>query len=241
MKDIILYSGGLDSFITYQWVSLSKHSRNSDKIQPVYFQLGHKYQDRELTAIRQTIPKTEIAAGLEGLGSWEEEDAFIWHRNIFLVLAATRFLRNEKGTVWLTVQQDEMSIPDRSTKAFIGLNLLLSNLKQPSEYWKVETPWADSDKTDMVFWYLHDAGLSLDLLLRTWSCYSFEKSAGQDLHCGNCPACIRRYIALVLNGVDCTKLFDCDPRQTLLAEQYRQAARSGRYSKKRSERILGVL
>lgn len=232
---VILYSGGMDSFITVCYVDELLQYDGGNRLL-VYCGLHHSYEDQERAAIAATVQGDSVLwdTTLRGLGAVEREDAFIPARNGHLILAALKYLPRVArwGKVWLTVQQDEMAIPDRSEAFFEGMSNASSILiGYPVA---VGTPWMNMDKTDMVEWYLAN-GYDSDVLLSTWSCYSSKSF----IPCGNCAACIRRYIALQLNGLSEDYLED--PMTSTTAAIYRKRASQGGYSQKRRERILEVL
>jgi 7-cyano-7-deazaguanine synthase in queuosine biosynthesis len=180
-SDILLYSGGMDSYIAWHYLG---------KPRTLFVDLGHRYRVKEVRAIRDTIPDTEIIPSLF-IGQYEEDDANIPMRNLLLVMCAVWEGANR---VWLIVQKDEMSIPDRSSIFLTTVGKFLGNLVSRSVF--VATPFAEMDKTDMVKWYMENVG-DVDFLLRTVGC--FDSGVG---HCGNCGSCFRRYVALKNNGID---------------------------------------
>jgi 7-cyano-7-deazaguanine synthase in queuosine biosynthesis len=236
MNHLVLYSGGPDSFITLHKV-LSEE-RDPTKVDSIYFNLGHKYKECELRALRETSPDTRIVHALEGLGEWEEPDATIWYRNAFLCLAAAKYVTG-KTTIYLTVQKDELSIPDRKPEFLFGMENLLNTLGQDI---RVAAPFLNMDKIDMFRWYLKNGGTAFKLK-KTWSCYHPRMTTSLYYqHCGNCPACIRRYIAFTLSDVH-TNLNDfyVEPRSSKVARDYVKAAIEGKYSPDRTKRILSAL
>jgi 7-cyano-7-deazaguanine synthase in queuosine biosynthesis len=230
---IVLYSGGMDSYITYKYVGRS--SGDNDIVYPVYFSLGHRYEHQELAAVANTLgSKVMRDFTLKGLGKVEDYFAHIPGRNAHLVLASLKYavVKSSKVFVWLTVQKDEMSIPDRSEEFFEKMSEVCSVLVGSEVL--VATPFRDMDKADMVAWYL-SKGYSVDELLSTWACYNSTSY----IPCGECSACIRRYIALSINGL--SEEYRIDPLSSSLADSYRKAAKLGEYSEQRCGRILEVL
>jgi len=229
VKNIVLYSGGLDSFIT---AKILEFNASRESIYTVYIELGHRYQLQEVEAVIRTIPDTHFLTGLGSLGrSHEEADAYIWHRNAFLVLIAAKMIREgERGTIWLTVQEDEMAIPDRSPEFMMQMEEVLHTLGQNIE---IRTLWEKKDKTDMVRVFLENGG-NVEKLKKTHSCYRPE-----DLACGDCPAYIRRYIAMMGNGIE--EEYSQDPRESCTAKEYVKRAKAGEFSEKRTRRTLEAL
>jgi len=224
MNTVLLYSGGPDSYMTHYWATLNKWAPRS-----IYFRLGHRYQRHEIRAVLETIPNTLIMTELCFLGKWEEKDATIYARNVFLLVMASRVLSGD-GIIFLTTQRDEMDIPDRTPEFFTRMGELITSLS--GNRVTVATPWVNHDKTDMVWWYLGHGG-SPETLLKTRSCYSTEEG-----NCGDCPACFRRYIALSLNGID--EEYREDPARSATAMGYYKKALEGKYTAKRTERIIAV-
>ena len=176
---ILLFSGGMDSFIAYHYLSKPK---------TLYVDLGHRYAPHEVDMVKKLIPETIIDTRLN-LADWEEKDANIPLRNAFLIMIASKY---DKDVV-LVVQRGEMSIPDRSPNFFNNFGKWLSFLWGSER--SISTPFFHMTKTQMVAWYIQDANLKKDLL-STRSCYS-----PGDLPCGACAACFRRWVAFINNGL----------------------------------------
>jgi len=217
MRHLVLYSGGPDSLITYHKV-VTDLAKEGDEVDTIYFDLRHRYSKQERLAIERTLPNTIRETVLYGLGMWEDTEAYIHHRNAFLILGASKHLgqgdqsSHLDGRLWLTVQKDEMSIPDRDPMFLSKMEEVLLKLNQRV---KIATPWEDYDKTDMVNWYVSNGG-DIGLLGKTWSCYSPVQSVveifgdGGWIPCGDCPACFRRAVAFKLNGIE--EHYAQDPR-----------------------------
>jgi hypothetical protein len=97
-------------------------------------------------------------------------------------------------------------------------------------------PWERMDKTELVRWYLQH-GYPVEYLKRTWACYRPASPSG--LPCGNCPACIRRYIAFTLNGIE--ESYEENPRLSSASKEYIRRAKAKEYSAGRCTRILEAL
>jgi 7-cyano-7-deazaguanine synthase in queuosine biosynthesis len=112
-----------------------------------------------------------------------------------------------------------MGIPDRTPLFFKAITDLLVVLGKRV---LVNTPWWGHDKTDMVSWYLNQQDALPTRLKSTHSCYR-----PGILPCGDCPACIRRYIAMTLNDVQ--EEYEIDPRMSKTAKEYVRRAKEGTY------------
>ena len=151
---ILLFSGGLDSYIAYHYLEEPK---------TLYVDLGHRYADKEKEVVNFLLPWTIIDRRLN-LGDWEEEDANIPMRNAFLVMIAAKYDPN----VVLVVQKGETDVPDRTKSFFREMNTLVAQLT--SIKFNLSSPFFNVTKTQMVKWYL-SAGHSVEKLLKTRSCY----------------------------------------------------------------------
>ncbi len=229
-KHIVLYSGGLDSFITLEYV---RSEFSDQEVEAIYLPLGHRYEPQERKAIGDTYLETLVMTGLRDLGTHEEEDAYIHHRNAFLCLmVAKRIPAGTVGRIWLTVQKDELSIPDRTPEFMRDMGELLSTLGSTIT---ISSPWLHKDKTDMVDWYLNEyEDGDVEALKRTHSCYR-----PAIFPCGDCPACIRRYIAMYLNGIE--EEYETDPHKSDTAADYFERAMKGEYSHIRNSRTIAAL
>jgi 7-cyano-7-deazaguanine synthase in queuosine biosynthesis len=227
-EHVVLYSGGPDSLITYMWVLDNVGDENI--VKPIYIPLGHKYEMQERKAVDATIGATKVF-GLRDLGrATEKPNAEIPNRNAYLCLAALSEVSQEPATIWLTVQDDEMNIPDRSLKFMRGMGDLFRSLDRGVS---VETPWSCHDKASMFRWYV-GSGHDVELLKKTYSCYE-----GGVKPCWNCAACIRRYIAFSSVGV--MEEGTDDIRDSRMAKVYLKRAKEGYYSSRRNSRILEAL
>lgn len=175
---ILLFSGGLDSYIAWHYLRNPK---------TLYCAIGHRYQLQEIDAISTLIPNT-IIDGRLNLHDWEEEDANIPMRNAFFFMIASHY----DDEICLVVQKGEMSIPDRSSKFFASFGSWLSWMRDKPI--KIFTPFDEMTKTQMVEWYIGQ-GLNVSELLLTRSCFANYTSA-----CGACAACFRRWVAFTNNG-----------------------------------------
>jgi 7-cyano-7-deazaguanine synthase in queuosine biosynthesis len=177
------------------------------------------------------------------LSGWEESDAHIYGRNMMLCFVASRYLpEGVDGEILLTVQKDEMTLPDRTPEFMRQMGVVLTTLRRAST--RVFSPWMAKDKTEMVSWLLEyerpDHGL-----LHTTSCYQRGgRSLGgypkrKNTPCGDCSACFRRAVAFGLNGI--FESHSVNPMTSKTANEYRKRAQFGEFSDTRKERILQAM
>ena len=195
MKEVLLFSGGIDSYIAWKWLG-------QDSVDLMYFDLGTEAAVVERRRVMRMVPdqwihRLTIVEDLS-LGRFEEEDANLPQRNMFMCMYAA----NEGyDTIWLVVQKDEMSIPDRSVQFFYRASEMISFLV--GRRVDVATPFTDLDKTEMVAWIVNRYGAEeCGVLQRAWGCFHGWVMDGMYIHCGDCPACFRKFVALKNNGID---------------------------------------
>lgn len=184
LKDVVLFSGGMDSLIAWEYL------KRPDRL---YVRMNHRYQNEELSRIEgMKLPGNLLIVDLLELGRYEKSDAEIPLRNLYLAMIC---VNRGYSNIWLVVQKDEMGAPDRTMSFMDKISSLLSVLS--GRVIQVRTPFEFMDKSDMVSWYVSE-GLNLELLRSTWACYF--PIGGEP--CGNCGACLRRYVAFRENGLN---------------------------------------
>ncbi|MEU8656112.1 7-cyano-7-deazaguanine synthase [Actinoplanes philippinensis] len=216
-KQILLFSAGLDSFPA--WHRLGKPPA-------LYFDSGHYGRQQEIDTVR-TLAFThgmqlEISSELDLSARATRKGDLIPFRNVlFAMLASYR-----AEVIWcIGVKGDHTD--DKSPEAFARMSTMLSEFA--GHPIRVDSPFWDMTKTDVVAWYLAQ-GLPVQALLQTFSCATpgdrFE-------HCGRCPSCLRRWIALINNGL--TGSFARDPwTWDRVSDYYVPAMADGRYPPERA-------
>jgi len=220
--EVLLFSGGLDSFIAWHYLN---------KPDTIYVDMGTCFSALESSAIdRLTGGETKLF-DMQFLGQYEEEDASIPARNMYLAMRAA----NEGySKIWMVFQKDETSIPDR-TRVFCKMaSDLLSYLFQREII--VDSPFWNMDKEEMVRWYV-ESKFDVKNLKETFSCYNPVDGIDP---CANCPACFRKFVALSLNGVTedwYQRLVGAD-----IVSEYKERAEYGKvYSEARNSKTLEAI
>ena len=219
MKNVLLFSGGLDSFIAWHYL---------EKPMTVYGALGHRYMKREIKAItelEQHVPDLDVTIDYTlNLAESEQGDATIPMRNLYLSMLGAKYGHN----IYLIVQKGETAIPDRTKQFMLDAGTLLGKLND--KVISISSPFMEMTKVDMVRWYLQKE-LSIDELLLTRSCYEEHESP-----CGKCAACIRRSVALNLNGVYEKMMHN--PKESELIPSYIERAIKGDLEETRGQEFL---
>lgn len=191
MTNVLLFSGGLDSFI---------HWRLLNHPPCVYVNAGHRYEDAEISAIErlsERIPELKVTqVGRLYLGDLEAEDSHIPYRNLLFAIIAVLQMDTPSDPVkrvYVGALSGEIS-RDKSDKFFKDATSLLSYMEKPI---KVEAPFRRLTKSALVSLYLKSGYSEQDLYL-TRSCYH---AAPSEKPCGRCMACFRRWVAMANNGI----------------------------------------
>lgn len=207
---VVLYSGGLDSTILLDKVRRTL-ARFGDNVIPVYFDLRLPYSEAEKQRLDSSV---RVDERLSWLGEMEESSPqhIVSLRNIFMVLLAAT-MGNKVYFAQLHSMSESTSDGD---PLFVSLTSLLlqkiaSDPRHGLVYPEVFTPLSGYSKPQNVRQYL-DSGGDPEALLRSFSCY---RPAG-DMPCGECNACVHRYVALKLNNLGTGTSYLVDPETTPL-------------------------
>lgn len=184
---VLLFSGGLDSYILYHFLK-----KQNKEVKTVYFNMRHKYANRELATIFKTV--TPIVDTTFNFELWEEKSAHIPFRNLMLVMGASRYAKKE---IFIGGVTDDR-VYDNVRPVHDEMTALIS--RHSNRYVRVIAPFIDlgMSKTDEVHWFLSNFGFKGEqmLLENTYSCY-----AGADEECMGCAACFRKFSVLHSFGI----------------------------------------
>lgn len=186
-KQVLLYSGGMDSFIT-------AHAYPNAIL--LYIDTGARYAAKELKHIDRTMPHRAVHIDRRlSLVDVEREDLIVPARNLLLVTIATYY----GNDILLAATAGDTSTDKDAEFAAMASEVLthVYNSHHFPDYGSVTVrlPYKDMSKGQMVSEYLRTGGFA-DLVASTVSCYHPTL-----LHCGLCKACIRKWVALKYNGI----------------------------------------
>ena len=206
---VLLYSGGLDSYVAYYYVSKVRKAN----VIPVYFCLGNTYEWFEEDHILNMKEFNVLVDSCLKVGDIEDLNNFhIPMRNVLLmILAATRFHEN----VFIGSLFDDNS-PDGDEKTFKLVTKLLNhveNQEYKDKVFNVYAPFREDGlrKAQVCRWYTQNIGTAENLTRNTVSCFNPQKrkeTVGlkdgdyESPHCYSCPACFRRNASLFDVGVN---------------------------------------
>lgn len=236
MRTVLLFSGGIDSLASYCLLKSWK-----EKIDVfLYVHLGVRYNYEEVTVAYRLLEflgeeRKYKYVDLDFVKEFEDKrTAEIPYRNLLLVVVAKYFgnrvvLSVEKGT------QRNVS-KDRSDVFMRLLNSLYKYLDS-KESLSVINPvrnFTKQDEVGVIKEYFGDkAQKVIDM---TFSCYFPVRGK----HCGNCPACIRKFFALSYNGLEFNNVI-MNPVESEMFKEYADRIKKGVYKKKRGRQYKEVL
>lgn len=202
-----LFSGGMDSIAI-------EHVLQPDV--RLFVHLGTPVCDQEMDRVMDFMDKTGrmvTCVHLEGLSYYELANKILPGRNCYFVLMAANY--GEKIVLGSTLGD---TTQDKDTSWAALMTVLLRHImtpgKQPkgiedAQEYHVDVPFRTYSKGQLVANYLADDGPE-NYLIESYSCYH-----GQKQECGTCRACLRKYVALDYNGVDCGSRFQSNPMGNL--------------------------
>lgn len=207
MKKVLLYSGGMDSWLISQlW--------NPDIL--LYVNLHTQYSENEI----ERLPKEVIVEDLN-LSKWERDDKIIPLRNLYLVALAT----NYGDEICLGATAGDRVL-DKSYE-FADMTSKLLSFLYSKQHWtkereiKISLPYKSKSKHEILNMYLEkDTSLSYDVkLIKAWtqsfSCYVPHNNEP----CFSCKPCFRKAVAFYKcmqeHNVSPTIIFSKKNMQTL--------------------------
>lgn len=201
MKIVILYSGGLDSFILKKY---AEKTYPDAEVKCLYYKHGADSEDKEI----ERLPDFVEVRNLDWLSQKirpvvKKDDPFagaiyIPGRNlVFAVLAASQELADEiwMGTVW---DEDNPQGTDKNELFRSSTSSLISYVLSPFidkvalRFPFVENLWT---KAKCVEWAINN-GVEVKDIVQTVSCWHQKEHRP----CGQCKQCFKRYFVFFLNG-----------------------------------------
>lgn len=202
MKIVILYSGGLDSFLLKRY---AEEKYPGSRVKCLYYKHGGESEKWELKVLPSFVEVRKLQwLGKEIKAVCKKDDPFagaiyIPGRNLVLsCLAACQELADE---VWMGTVYDEDNYKgtDKNERFRSGTSKLLTYVLSPfKEKVIVRFPFVENKwtKVDCVRWALRNGVTKRDLC-STVSCWNQTK----EFPCGSCKQCFKRALVFLLNGI----------------------------------------
>lgn len=193
MKKVLLYSGGMDSWlISHIWKPDLK----------VYVNMHTRYSEEEIKRIKDLDQDVMIIDF--PLGQWERDDAIIPLRNLYLVMAICNITGNEDVDICLGATAGDRVL-DKSKDFVAKVNDLLNYLYQP-QWWipegkkvNVNIDFKDKTKEDLLQMYVDQGGSLKEAFEESFSCYNPDENNNE---CWKCKPCFRKFVAFASKGYE---------------------------------------
>ena len=162
MSKVLLYSGGMDSYIISKLVKPDKK---------LYFDYGTKQNELE----KKHLPKDVIIKKIP-IGEYTEKDGLntIPLRNLIFAAIAVNY-GDEIIIGGLASDFHFDKTPEFAEKCTLLFNSVLNKEKSHKKV-KVVVPYAKYTKTDLVEEYLQNGGTIEELNQNSWSCHTPQKN-----------------------------------------------------------------
>lgn len=186
MKKVLLYSGGMDSWL------ISKIWKPDVLL---YIDIHGRYSKEE----RKRLPSNAVIVDMPFLGEQEQDDSFIPMRNLYFLMIASHY----GDTLCLGATLGDGS-KDKSTKFLEETEATLKDLWDDKKCHKnisVETRFSKMSKGQIIDEYLQLAGTLEEIKEQTFSCYTPVNGH----ECMNCYPCFRKFAMLYSRGCEYTK------------------------------------
>lgn len=191
MKKVLLYSGGMDSWL------MSKLWKPDIKL---YVDMKTRYSENELARIRKE-PDVQVVEF--PLGRWEREDAIIPLRNLYLAMVACNVTGSEDVEILIGATAGDRVL-DKSPEFVNKATDLLSYLYTP-QHWipegkkvRVCIDYKQYTKTDLLKMFKEQGGDLEEAFTRSFSCY--DPVDGHE--CWHCKPCFRKFTAFSEAGYE---------------------------------------
>jgi len=175
IKRVNLVSAGIDSYI------MSEEYPGIN----VYVDFGQPYARQEMQALNKLGTKYEV---IQVNSTFEADGIFINNRNMTMACLASLVYNPDE--ILMAGLADDHCV-DKTEEAFEQMSILVSRFSEHQV--KIWSPYWQKTKGEIIQTFRHK-----EKLINTFSCYT----PVDDKPCGNCPACLRRVIALETNQID---------------------------------------
>ena len=186
MKKVLLYSGGMDSWL------MSKLWNPDIKL---YVDMKTKYSENEIKKIKESGEDVTIVE--LPIGQWERDNAIIPLRNMYLAMVACNITEDEDVEILIGATAGDRVL-DKSPQFCAKANALLNYLYLP-QWWlpegkkvKINVQYKQYSKSDLLNMYVEQGGDLEEAFKATFSCYEPTKSGKE---CWSCKPCFRKFVA----------------------------------------------
>jgi len=207
-KTVMLFSGGMDSYAIAKLIK-------PDIL--LYCNLGLPEQMKELNAIaKMNLTGYEfIVDDRLYLRDQKLENEIVPMRNLFFAMIGAYYGSHVilGATAGDTTHDKDYEFADKTNSVL--RHIFTDPLKNPltimgSGGYTLSLPYKDKTKSQIVKEYIKEKH-SIKDLINSRSCYNHE-----ELECGVCRSCVRKFVAFGVNGIDTHSHFEINPKNALL-------------------------
>lgn len=193
MQKILLYSGGMDSYLIDK---LWKPDRR------IYVDMHTRYSQQEIDCIKKRRNDVEFIDF--PLGQWEREDKIIPLRNLYLPMVICNITGDEDVDICLGATNSDRVL-DKSQEYVEKATDLLNYLYQP-QWWipngkkvRVNIDYKKYTKEDLLKMYMEQGGDLDKAYNESFSCYEPDEEGNV---CHRCKPCFRKFVAFASVGYE---------------------------------------
>lgn len=208
-KIILLFSGGLDSTLTYLYL-IKEYKYNPEDIFLIYFDKVSRYCKTELKNIKNIHKilagqgfnsKLKILNSLKILSGYEEINAFVPYRNLLLaVFTHLEFYEMSKHYELeiVTAGMKDDRVSDKNEYFYSLMKEIIKTCTKDIKRVTFNSPVINLTKIDLIKKCRDNNWVNnfKELIESTFSCYESEEK-----ECLNCSACFRKNVALYSVGI----------------------------------------
>ena len=189
-------TGGMDSSTLYVMAQESGYP-----VEPLYLDMGQSYSQIEIeTANRLAAKFGQDVQVIELMLNFKNFGEIMLGRNAAIILTLAERMRQNGnwGELWFgnLAGESPVTMGDKSRRFFNDMQQLLGLLNYDM---RIMSPLIGMDKPDEVA-YMKDR--DLDILIYSKSCFD-----PNELQCGKCSVCFRKWVAFAVHDVDISHLF----------------------------------
>lgn len=228
MTNVLMYSGGMDSYII-------SHVYDIDVF--VFVRLGNEDNQRELDLLMtQEKMRGKVEVVDLPISQFELGNKILPFRNHMLAMIGAQFGAHVYfGFTGGDTTKDKDFVFKSQIEGMLNYFALDQHKVNHQEYpYTIEMPYKDSSKGEMVADFINFGNNPQLLIEESRSCY-----AGDSEECGTCRACLRKYVALKVNNVDMGDIFENSPVPHLI-EFLEECKTKGRFQKEVDEVMAAI-
>lgn len=223
-RNVLMYSGGQDSFIISRLFSF-------DTI--VFVKMGNEDNLKEMVRLQQDSKLLGRVQVVElPLAQWELPNKIVPYRNHMLAMVGAQY--GNEITFGFTsgdTTKDKDYVFKAQIEGMLNYFALDQHKVSHNSYpYSINLPFKGFSKGEMVNEYLTNGNRVEDLWELSRSCY-----AGEDKECGTCRSCLRKFVSLGVNGLfdqfDPKDIFTTVPTLETMLEFQKECLAKGRDAK----------